>query len=112
MSERETGQVKRDAVGRNQFFSEIFSRELSIKATRTDRIIELVRADWGLVSTSTATPTSRGRQPTSSVQIKHAFFERSSLSNRSRLLEKNTKDSRPLRVGAKAPVASHQPIVH
>ena len=45
MSERETGQVTRDAVGRNQFFSEIFSRELSIKATCTNRIIELVRAD-------------------------------------------------------------------
>jgi hypothetical protein len=56
MSESETGQVTREAVGCNQFFSE--TRELSIKGTRTDRIIELVRAEdpgSGLVSTSTAT---------------------------------------------------------
>jgi hypothetical protein len=56
MSESETGQVTLEAVGCNQFFSE--TRELSIKGTRTDRIIELVRAEdpgSGLVSTSTAT---------------------------------------------------------
>ncbi len=45
MSKSETGQVTRETVRCNQFFSETFSCELSIKATRTDRIIKLVRAD-------------------------------------------------------------------
>jgi len=102
MSESETGQVAREAVGCNQFFSETFSCELSIKATRTDRIIKLVRADRndrgsGLLSTSSL----RQRQEEASANEQRSDLAcvlraTVALKSHTALLEKNTQVSRPL----------------